>query len=61
MSGAAPELIVVLQANAGDVDSVFVAGRQLKRDGRLLDVDLPAIASQLEASRRYLDAAFAAN
>jgi 5-methylthioadenosine/S-adenosylhomocysteine deaminase len=61
MSGAAPELIVVLQANAGDVASVFVAGRQLKRDGRLLDVDLPAIKVRLEASRRYLDAAFAAN
>jgi cytosine/adenosine deaminase-related metal-dependent hydrolase len=60
MSGAAPELIVVLKANAGDVASVFVAGKQLKRDGRLLHVDLPAIKAKLESSRDYLDTTFAA-
>ena len=59
MSGAEPEQIAVLQANCGDVDSVFVAGRPLKRGGRLLDIDQPALARRLEDSRRELNAACA--
>ncbi len=59
MSGAEPEQIAVLQANGGDVDSVFVAGRPLKRAGCLLDVDRRALAQRLEDSRQRLDAAYA--
>jgi 5-methylthioadenosine/S-adenosylhomocysteine deaminase len=33
----------VLGTDSGSVDSVFIAGRAVKRDGRLLDVDLPAL------------------
>ncbi|MEE8311713.1 MAG: amidohydrolase family protein [Candidatus Binatia bacterium] len=46
-----PVASVVLCANASNVDSVFVAGRAIKRDGRMLDVDLPRLVSRLEASR----------
>ena len=59
LSGAAPERIAVLQANGSDVDSVFVAGRPLKRDGRLVNVDAAAIAEQLAASRAHVEAATA--
>jgi len=45
---------VVLCANASNVDSVFVAGRAVKRDGRMLDVDLPQLVSRLEASRERI-------
>ncbi len=41
---------VVLNANASDVDTVFVAGRCVKKDGRLVGVDWPALASRLRAS-----------
>ena len=60
MSGAAPEQIAVLQANGGDVDTVFVAGRAVKRDGILVDVDCGAVARQLTASRERLNQACAA-
>jgi cytosine/adenosine deaminase-related metal-dependent hydrolase len=42
---------VVQQANASNVREVFVAGRHVKRDGRLLDVDFAALARRVEASR----------
>lgn len=41
---------VVLNANARDVETVFVAGRCVKRDGRLLGVDWPALSTRLCAS-----------
>jgi len=47
---------VVLQANAGDVDSVLVAGRPVKRGGQLVDVDLPALLRRLDDSLAHLDA-----
>jgi 5-methylthioadenosine/S-adenosylhomocysteine deaminase len=52
-----PVNAVVLQANAGDVDTVLVAGRPVKRAGQLVDIDLPAILSSLEDSRTYLETA----
>ncbi len=58
MSGADPEQIAVLQANGGDVDTVLVAGRVLKRHGVLLEADLDTVACDLEASRAYLDDAY---
>ena len=49
-----PVRTVVSQANAADVDSVFVAGEAVKRDGQLLNVDLPPILDRLAASRDYM-------
>ena len=42
---------VVQQANASNVREVLVAGRPVKRDGRLLDVDFAALKRSVEASR----------
>ncbi len=42
---------IVQQANASNVREVFVAGRAVKRDGRLLDVDFSSLARRVEASR----------
>lgn len=41
---------VVLNANSSDVDTVLVAGRCVKRDGRLVGVDWPALSARLRAS-----------
>jgi cytosine/adenosine deaminase-related metal-dependent hydrolase len=41
---------VVLNANASDVDTVFVGGRCVKRDGKLVGVDWPALAKRVHAS-----------
>ncbi len=60
MSGAAPEQIAVLQANGSDVDTVFVAGRVLKRGGVLTDVDVKTVGCDLAASRERLDRAYGA-
>ncbi|HEY2775111.1 MAG TPA: amidohydrolase family protein [Candidatus Binatia bacterium] len=47
---------VVLGANAGDVDTVFVAGRCVKRNGRLVGVDWPSLSDRLqESSRRIVE------
>lgn len=50
---------VVLYANASDVDAVFVAGRSLKRNGQLLNVDLAALVGRLTDSRQRLMEDFA--
>jgi len=42
---------VVLHANAGDVDTVLVGGRVVKRDGRLLDADAARARRLAEESR----------
>jgi hypothetical protein len=39
-----------LNANPSNIDSVFVAGRQVKRNGKLLGVDWPDLARQLRQS-----------
>ncbi len=41
---------VVLNANPSDVESVFVAGRCVKKDGRLVGVDWPGLSRRLVAS-----------
>jgi cytosine/adenosine deaminase-related metal-dependent hydrolase len=51
---------LVLNATTHDVDTVLVAGRAVKRDGRLVGVDWPALASRLEASSRRIVDGFAA-
>jgi cytosine/adenosine deaminase-related metal-dependent hydrolase len=45
---------VVLSAHPGNVDSVMVRGRFLKRHGRLLDQDLPLLRRRAQASRDRL-------
>lgn len=48
---------VVAAGHPGLVDSVFVNGRTVKRDGRLLGVDLPALRERLLESRDRIAAA----
>jgi cytosine/adenosine deaminase-related metal-dependent hydrolase len=48
---ANPVGAVVQQANASNVQNVLVAGRPVKRDGRLVDVDFSRIARMLDESR----------
>jgi len=48
---------IVAAGHPGLVDSVFVAGRPVKRAGRLLGVDLPALRARLLASRDRIAAA----
>jgi len=45
---------VVSLMDRTNVETVIVAGRVRKLEGKLLDVDLPALRAQLEASRDYL-------
>ena len=45
---------IVAQANAGNVDTVLVDGRVVKRGGRLVHVDVAAALAQLEESHDYL-------
>jgi cytosine/adenosine deaminase-related metal-dependent hydrolase len=46
-----PAATIVFQANVGDIDSVWVAGRRVKRDGKLVGIDGPAIARDLDRAR----------
>jgi 5-methylthioadenosine/S-adenosylhomocysteine deaminase len=48
---------IVAAGHPGLVDSVFVAGEAVKRDGRLLGVDLPALRTRLLESRDRIAAA----
>jgi cytosine/adenosine deaminase-related metal-dependent hydrolase len=45
---------IVVFADTSNVDSVFVAGRAVKRHGKLVDVDLGAVFGQLEESRNHI-------
>ena len=49
-----PVANVVLAANPSNVDSVFVTGRPLKRDGKLVKVDLSRARCLAHESRDYL-------
>jgi 5-methylthioadenosine/S-adenosylhomocysteine deaminase len=49
-----PVATVVVFADTSNIDSVFVAGRAVKRDGKLVGVDLPRALSLLGQSRDYL-------
>lgn len=48
---------VVMSAHPGNVDSVWVAGKRVKADGRLVDVDLGAVRRLVDASRDHVFAA----
>jgi len=52
-----PAGTIVTAGHPGLVDTVIVAGRTVKRDGRLLGVDLPRLQSRLLASRDRIAAA----
>jgi 5-methylthioadenosine/S-adenosylhomocysteine deaminase len=49
-----PLATIVVFADTSNVDSVFVAGRAVKRNGRLLDTDLNAVFRKLEESRNHI-------
>jgi cytosine/adenosine deaminase-related metal-dependent hydrolase len=49
-----PVATVVTFSDTANVDSVFVAGRALKRNGKLVDVDLNGVIGKLEASRNHI-------
>jgi 5-methylthioadenosine/S-adenosylhomocysteine deaminase len=48
---AEPVASVVQQANPANVQAVLVAGRPVKLDGRLLDVDFARVRDMLDSSR----------
>ncbi|MEV7098477.1 amidohydrolase family protein [Amycolatopsis sp. NPDC051045] len=52
-----PAGTIVTAGHPGLVDSVFVAGRAVKRHGRLLGLDLPALRARLLESRDRIAAA----
>jgi cytosine/adenosine deaminase-related metal-dependent hydrolase len=54
-----PVAALVLYANAGDVDTVLVGGRVVKRGGRLVDVAWPGLAERLIRSSERVRAGFA--
>lgn len=45
---------VVLAAHPGNVSSVFVAGRPVKRDGQMVGIDLDALRQRACASQRHV-------
>lgn len=51
---AAPAVVAMLAAHPAAVDTVLVAGRVVKRHGRLVGVDLSRLRRRAEAARRRL-------
>ena len=49
-----PVASVALAANTSNVDTVLVGGRVLKRDGRMVGIDLPRLRRLADASRDHL-------
>jgi len=49
-----PAAVVVTSADTSNVDSVFVRGRAVKRDGHLVDVDLHRLHDLSSASRHHV-------
>lgn len=45
---------IVLAAHPGNVDSVYVAGRAVKRDGRMLHIDVDALRARAFDSQRHV-------
>ena len=52
--GGDPSALLVYSARPSDVDSVLIGGRVVKIDGGLVDVDLPKLLQDAEASARAL-------
>ncbi len=49
-----PTTAVVTGMDTGNVDTVLIAGRVMKRDGELLHVDWPAVQRMATESRDYV-------
>jgi cytosine/adenosine deaminase-related metal-dependent hydrolase len=49
-----PIATIVVFADTSNVDSVFVAGRAVKRNGQLVDADLDKIYGKLDESRNHI-------
>ncbi len=49
-----PATAVVVGMDTGNVDTVLIGGRVMKRDGRLLHVDWPAVRRLANESRDYV-------
>jgi cytosine/adenosine deaminase-related metal-dependent hydrolase len=49
-----PVATIVVFADTANVDSVFVGGRAVKRNGKLVDADLHAVFRRLEESRNHI-------
>jgi cytosine/adenosine deaminase-related metal-dependent hydrolase len=49
-----PVGVVVRGMDASNVDSVFIAGKAMKRGGKLLDVDLARVKKLVYESRDYV-------
>jgi cytosine/adenosine deaminase-related metal-dependent hydrolase len=49
-----PVAAVVAGMNTSNVDSVFIAGRAMKRGGKLLHVDWPAVRRMVDDSRTHV-------
>jgi 5-methylthioadenosine/S-adenosylhomocysteine deaminase len=49
-----PQATIVTFADTSNVDSVYVAGRAMKRHGKLVDADLDGVYAKLEASRNHI-------
>jgi 5-methylthioadenosine/S-adenosylhomocysteine deaminase len=45
---------IVTAMDTSNVDTVLIAGKVMKRGGKLTGVDLPSVARQAAASRDYL-------
>lgn len=51
---ANPVNSIVSQASSANIDSVFVAGKAVKRNGKLVDRDLAALRQQAKAASAYV-------
>jgi cytosine/adenosine deaminase-related metal-dependent hydrolase len=49
-----PIATIVVFADTSNVDSVFVAGKAVKRSGKLVDADLAKIFQKLDESRNHI-------
>ncbi len=49
-----PATAVVTGMDTGNVDTVLIAGRVMKRRGKLLHVDWPAVMRMVEESREHV-------
>ena len=49
-----PMATIVIFADTSNVDSVFVAGHAVKRDGQLVGVDIESVIQKLEESRNHI-------
>jgi 5-methylthioadenosine/S-adenosylhomocysteine deaminase len=56
-----PGAAIIAQTNSGNVDTVIVDGRVVKRDGRLVHVDVDAALATLSESHEYLNGQMEAN